>query len=207
LAPIELTVEGKIAEADGSHPPALREVIVDTDKNGTIDTRGVPTCSGNSLEARTTKQAEAVCPKAIVGKGITDVQLLFPEQRPIPLHSKLLAFNGGTKGGTSTIFIHAYLSSPVVAAVVTTVKISKEQKGPYGTHSIASVPKIAGGAGSVTAFQLVFSKKLFTYKGKKHGYLLAKCSNGRFLAQAEAVFADHSKIGPARIARPCTPKG
>ena len=114
----------------------------------------------------------------------------------MPLHSKLLAFNGGTKGGTTTIYIHAFLTTPVTAAVVTTVKISKEHKGRYGTHSIATIPKIAGYAGSVTAFNLTFQKKLFAYKGKKHGYLLAKCADGHFVAQAEASFHDGDQGRP-----------
>ncbi len=207
MAPITLNVSGKIAEADGSHPPALKEAIVDTDKNGTIDALGVPVCKQGQIEATTSAQAEKNCKSAIVGLGTTDVEVLFPESNPIPIKSKLLAFNGGTKAGKTTIYIHAYLTSPVTAAIVTTVTISKEHKGPYGTHSIALVPKIAGGAGSVTAFSLTFAKKLFAYKGKKHGYLLAKCSNGKFLAQAEIKFADGTKIGPAKIVRACTPKG
>jgi hypothetical protein len=70
--------------------------------------------------------------------------------------------------------------------------------GPVGKRQLA---------GSVTAFSLNFPKKLFTYKGVKHGYLLAKCSNGKFLAQAEAKFSDGTKVGPAQIVRACTPKG
>ena len=207
LEPIALNVSGKIESIDGTHPPALTEVVVDTDKNGTIDVRGVPTCQQGQLEARTTADAEKACRPAILGTGSTDVEVLFPESSPVQLHSKLLAFNGGTKGGTTTIYIHAYLTSPVTAALVTTVKISKEHKGPYGIRSVATVPKIAGYAGSVKAFSLTFQKKLFAYKGKKHGYLLAKCANGKFLAQAEAKFHDGTKIGPAKIVRACTPKG
>jgi hypothetical protein len=207
MEPITLNVSGKIGTADGTHAPALNEVVIDTDKNGTIDVRGVPTCKANQLEATTTSQAEKACKPAILGTGTTDVEILFPESQPVPIHSKLLALNGGTTGGTTTLYIHAYLTSPVTAAIVTTVKISKEHKGPYGIRSVASIPKIAGGAGSVTAFSLTFPKKLFTYKGQKHGYLLAKCSNGKFLAQAEAKFSDGTKVGPAQIVRACTPKG
>jgi hypothetical protein len=207
LEPISLNVSGKIATADGTHPPALVEVVIDTDKNGTLDVRGVPTCTQGKLEAQTTAGAEKACKPALLGTGTTDVEVLFPESNPIQIHSKLLAVNGGTKGGVTTIYIHAYLTSPIAAAIVTTVKISKEHKGPYGTKSVASIPKIAGGAGSVTAFSLSFPKKLFTYKGQKHGYLLAKCSNGKFLAQAEAKFSDGTKVGPAKISRACTPKG
>jgi hypothetical protein len=207
LTPITLNIGGKIAEADGSHPPALKEVIVDTSKYGTVDARGVPTCKQAQLESRTSQEVEAACRSAIVGKGTTDVEVAFPEQAPIMLHSKLLAFNGGEKGATTTIYVHAFLTSPIVAAVVTTVKITKEQKGPYGTHSVASIPLIAGGAGSVTHFTLTFEKKLFTYKGKEHGYLLARCATGAFLASAEAIFRDATKVGPAKISRACTPKG
>src|SRR5215469_9633740 len=44
LANITLQASGKIETKDGTHPPALKEVLVETDKNGTIDTKGVPTC-------------------------------------------------------------------------------------------------------------------------------------------------------------------
>jgi len=207
LEPITLNVSGEISEANASHPPALTEVVVDTDKNGTVDVSGAPTCKQGQLEARTTTDAEKACGPAILGTGTTDVEVLFPESKPVALHSKLLAFNGGEKGGVTTIYIHAFLTSPVTAAVVTTVRISKEHKGPYGLRSIATIPKIAGYAGSVRAFNLTFKKKLFSYKGKKHGYLLAKCANGRFVAQAEAKFHDGTKVGPAQITRACTPKG
>jgi hypothetical protein len=207
MEPITLNVSGKIGTADGSHTPAIKEIVIDTDKNGSIDVSGVPTCKQGQLEAQTSAGAEKQCKPAILGTGTTDVEVLFPESSPIPIHSKLIAFNGGTKGGTTTLYIHAYLTSPITSALVTTVKISKEHKGPYGIRSIAAVPKIANGAGSVTAFSLTFPKKLFAYKGKKHGYLLAKCSNGKFLAQAEAKFADGTKVGPAQIVRSCTPKG
>jgi hypothetical protein len=207
LTPIALNIASKIATADGSHPPALTEVLINTDRNATIDAEGVPTCKQGRLEARTSAEAEAVCRAAIVGKGLADVELLFPESKPITLHSKVLAFNGGEMGATTTIYIHAYLSSPVAAAVVSTVKVSKLHDGRFGLRSIATVPKIAGYAGSLTHFTLTFPKRLFPYKGKKHGYLLAKCPDGHFLAKAEATFHDGTKIGPANIVRTCTPKG
>jgi hypothetical protein len=207
MAPIALTVQGKIGTADGSHPPAFIEAVVDTDRNGTIDARGVPTCKPGELEATTSAQAEKACKAAIVGLGTTNVEVQFPESNPLPIKSKLIAFNGGTKGSTTTIYIHAFLTNPVTAALVTTVKVSKVRSGRYGTRSIALVPKIAGGSGSVTDFSLTFQKKLFAYKGKKHGYLLAKCADGHFDAEAEIKFANGDRIGPAKIVRACTQKG
>jgi hypothetical protein len=205
--PIALNVEGKFSTVDGSQPPAIKQIVVDTDRNGTIDARGAPVCKQGQLEALTTAKAEAACKAAIIGTGTTDIEVEFPEQGPIPVHTQLTAFNGPGGGkGKATILVHAFLTVPIPAAVVTTVKVTPEHKGPYGTHSVASVPKIAGGSGSVKAFNLTFSKHLFAYKGKKHGYLLAKCDDGSFVAEAETVFANGEKLG-GKIARACTPKG
>ena len=171
----------------------------------TVNARGFPICKAGKLQSTNTQQAIAACPNQIVGKGITHVEIAFAESPPVPVTSELVAFNGGVKGGVTTILIHAYITVPTPAAIVTTVKISKEHKGPYGLHSVASVPKIAGGAGSVTSFHLSFHR-IFTYKGKKQSYFEAKCSHGRFLAEAEAVFRTGEKIGGS-IVVPCQSKG
>jgi hypothetical protein len=204
LAPIHLKIEGEINTLDGSHPSPLTEVIVETDKNGTINAKGLAKCTAGKLAARTTKAAHDACPKAIVGEGKTDVEIAFPEQKPFIIHSKLLAFNGGVSGGKTTIYIHAFLSNPVSAAVVTTVKVSKIHNGRFGTKSVATIPPIAG-EGAVRKFQLEFFR-MFTYKGKKQSYLLAKCPDGKLEAKAKSIFRE----GPPMVGtfkRPCTPKG
>lgn len=205
LAPIKLNVSGKFATVDGTHPPALKQFIVETDKNGGIDAKGYPTCKAGKLEARTTTEAKKACPDSIVGEGNTDVEVLFPESKPLPIKSKLVAFNGGIKGGKTQILIHAYLSNPIAAAIVTDVKVSKVSNGKYGLKSLATVPVIAGGDGSVTSFDLTIDKKYKVGK-KQKSYLLAKCPTGSLFAQGEAVFADGTKAKGA-VTRPCQPKG
>jgi hypothetical protein len=194
LAPITLTASGKIQTKDGTHPPALKEVIVETDKNGAIDTKGVPVCKSGQLQSRDTKAAEKVCKSAIIGSGQTSVEIEFPEQSPIPVNSKLLVFNGGTAGGKTTLYIHAYITVPTPAAIVTTVKIKKIHKGRYGLESIASIPKIAGGSGSVKSFNLSIGKQKT---------LFAKCPDGKLQAHATSKFADGTKVD-ASIIRTCT---
>jgi hypothetical protein len=204
-SPITLNIEGDIATADGTHPPALKEVIVETDKNGSINPKGVPVCTSGKLQAQDTAHAEAICKTAIIGTGITNVEVEFPESKPFIAKSKLIAFNGGTSGGKTTIYIHAYLSSPVSAAVVTTVKVSKIHNGRYGLKSVATIPKIAGGSGSVKEFRLTFHRD-FTYKGKKQSYFLAQCPDGKLQAHATSIFADGNKL-TGDFVRTCTPKG
>ena len=206
--PITLNVQGKIATADGTHPPALKQIVVDTDKAGTIDARGVPVCKTGQLEATTTDTARSDLQEgdrrhrhhrrrgAVPRTGadpdpLPADRLQRPRRRqgqgddPRPRLPEQPDLGGGRDHGQG----HA-----------------KEHKGPYGTRSIATVPKIANYAGSVTAFNLTFSKQLFAYKGKKHGYLLAKCDDGSFVAQAEAIFVNGEKLG-GKIVRACTPKG
>jgi hypothetical protein len=190
LAPIHLRAGGAIGLRNGSkHPPSLTEVVVETDKNGTINAKGLAKCPPGKLVARTTKAALKACKPALVGKGETDV----------------------VSGGKTTIYIHAYLSNPVSAAVVTTVKVSKIHNGRFGTKSVATVPPIAG-EGAVRKFQLEFFRT-FTYKGKKQSYLLARCADGKLKARAKASLND-SASGTGKITTPegelsfpCTPKG
>jgi hypothetical protein len=203
-AGIKLSISGKIATLDGAHPPALKEFVLETDKNGAINAKGLPVCTSSKLQAQDTKRAKAICPDAIVGQGTTNIQINFAEQAPIPVKSKLLAFNGGVKGGTTTIFIHAYITVPTPAAVVTTVKVRKQRKGRYGLKSVASIPVIAGGNGSVTGFTLSIDRK-FTYKGKRQSYLLLKCTDGKIVARGTAVFRDGTRA-TGGVIRTCTPK-
>jgi len=205
LAGITLNISGAVETIDGTHVPALKEFVVETDKNGAVNAKGLPVCTSGKLQAQDTEHAEDICRTAIVGEGKTDVEVEFPESKPFIAKSKLIAFNGGVKGGKTTIYIHAYLSSPVSAAVVTTVKVSKIHNGRYGLKSIATIPKIAGGYGSPINFSLKVGRT-FTYKGKKQSYLLAKCPDGHLNAKGTGVFADGTRL-TGSVVRSCTPKG
>jgi hypothetical protein len=194
FAPISLTASGKIETKDGTHPPALKEVILESDKNGAINVKGIPVCKSGKLQSRDTAAAKKACPKSIIGKGKTTVEVQFPEQKPIQVNSELLVFSGGTSGGTTTLFIHAFITVPTPAAIVTTVKIKKHKNGRYGLKSVATIPKIAGGSGSVKSFNLTINRK---------GVLTAKCPDGKLQVHGTAIFADGTKAS-ATILRTCT---
>jgi hypothetical protein len=196
LTPITLNVAGKIRTVDGTHPPAMKQFDLETDKNGAINVKGLPVCTASKLQSQDTKHAEAICKTAIIGSGQATAQIQFPEQAPIPAKSKIIAFNGGFKGGVTTIYIHAYLTVPTPAAIVSTVKIKKVSNGRYGLSSVTTIPKIAGGSGSVTDFNLTINKK---------GVLTAKCPDGKLQAHGTAIFTDGTRAS-AEIIRTCTGK-
>jgi len=197
LTPITLNVSGKIRTVDGSHVPAMKEFDLETDKNGAIDVKGLPVCTASKLQSQDTKHAEAICKTAIIGSGNATAEIAFPEQAPIPAKTKIIAFNGGFKGGVTTIYIHAYLTIPTPAAIVSTVKIKKIHNGRYGLLAVTSIPTIAGGNGSVTDFNLTINKK---------GVLSAKCADGKLQAHGTAIFVDGTRAS-AEVLRTCTPKG
>jgi len=204
-APIKSTISASIATIDGSHLPATREVVIDLDNSFHVNAKGLPVCKAGQLEARNSKAARRICGRATVGKGKGLAEIAFPEQKPIVVASPLTMFNGGVKGGKTTIFIHAFLTVPVPAAIVTPVKIAHSRRGAYGLHAVAKIPVIAGGAGSVTFFKLTIGRE-FTFKGERASFASASCPNGRLLAKGRVLFADNSRLKLAR-ALPCIPKG
>ena len=205
LAPIALSASGSLATLDGSHPPATKTVTIDFDKHGTINAAGLATCRPGKLQSRDTKAAIAACRPALVGRGNTTVEVAFPEQQPFSSNGPLAIFNGGVKHGVTTMFIHAYVSVPTPTAIVTTVKIKKIHKGPYGTRAVARIPRIAGGSGSLTRFSLRIYR-IFKRHGKRQSYLLARCANGRFRAHAILQAGDGTRISGS-ILRRCSPAG
>jgi hypothetical protein len=199
--PISLRASGEVKEADGSHPPAIREVILEADKAGEVHTKGIPTCKSGQLQATDTKAALKACKSALIGEGKTVAQAAFAEQKPIDVPSKLLVFNGGEKGGTTTLFIHAFFTNPIPGAIVTTVKIKKIHHGRFGTKAVAKIPQITGGSGSIISFELEIDKKVH---GKNP--VSSTCTDGKLKVHVLGKFEDGTKA-ETEIIRPCTPKG
>ena len=102
------------------------------------------------------------------------------------------------------MFIHAYVNVPAPTAVIATVKLTHVHRGHYGTHAVAQIPRIAGGAGSVTKFKLTVGRE-FTYKGKQQSYLTASCPTGVYYAEGKVQFTDGTALKVTH-ALPCTPK-
>jgi hypothetical protein len=212
FTPVTTNIFGKIGTANGGHPPALREVEFDIDKDVKINVKGYPSCKANELNARDTKAALKACGNSVIGSGVADAEIAFPEQNPIKVHSPLTVFNGGESGGKVKLLIHIFLTVPVPAAVVTEVTITR--KGT-GIHSVAKIPVIAGGSGSTLDFNFKIGKT-YSYKGKKVGYGEAKCPDGVFKANVKKVVFKNEAHTPGEAAQtslkgalavPCTGKG
>ena len=158
--PIELKASGEVKEADGSHPPAIREVILEADKNGEVHLKGIPTCKSGQLQATDTAAAMKACKSALIGEGQRPPRWRSPNRNRSTSTRRSCVFNGGEKGGKATMFIHAYFANPISGAIVTTVTITKHKHGRFGTLAVAKIPQITGGSGSITKFNLKIKKNV-----------------------------------------------
>lgn len=205
MAPVAVNLAGRISTSDvnpPSHPPALRELVIDFDKNGTVNARGLPACKNSQLQVRPTKKVEQVCGKSIVGKGNATARVSFPDQDSLVVPSPLLLFNGGVRRGVTTLYAHIYLTNPVPVAIVTTVKLKKIKKGRYGMHTVSKIPSVLNGQVSALSFNLRV-KRLFRFKKKKRSFVSARCTDGRFFAKIiKAVFKKEAPEGLALETNP-----
>lgn len=205
LTPVGFSGSGAIGTIDGTHPPALREFELETDRHASFDVSGLPTCRSDKLQSQDSSHARAACRDAIIGKGLGKVEIAFPEQAPIRADSPLTIFNGGERGGVTTLYVHIFVTVPAPAAVVTTVKITKIRNGRYGLLAVAAVPRIAGGSGSATFFSFTIDRYL-SIDGRRFSVLRAMCPDGHLQARGQAVFSDGTRVG-ADVVRSCVPRG
>jgi hypothetical protein len=204
-APVTARLEAEIGTRDGSHPPAFESMDLKVEKNISIDPVGLPTCGLGKLQATSSAAAKRACGKAIVGSGEAEVQVAFPEQAPFRSTGPLVLFNAGQKGATTTLLLHAYVNVPAPTAIVTRATVTRIHEGRFGLRIQATVPKIAGGSGSVTRFELKVGRR-FTHEGREKSLLTASCPNGVWVAKGEASFVDGTKLHISHPF-PCTPVG
>ena len=204
-APITARLIGEVGTVDGSHPPALRSIDFKVDRTIGLDAVGLPTCRATQIEATGTAAAKRACGPAIVGSGKAEVEVAFPEQAPFSAAGPVILFNGGVRGGTTLFLLHAYVDVPAPTAIVTRATVTRIRSGQFGLRIAATIPKIAGGAGSVTKFDLKVGRR-FTHGGERKSLLVASCPTGRWTTKGHVQFDDGTELGVNHVF-PCTGRG
>ncbi len=172
LAPISLTVSGTVRTPPGTQPPPLRQIEISINRNGHLETVGLPICHAAQIEATTSAQALAVCRDALVGSGTYVAQASFPEKSTFPAQGHILAFNGLSEG-RQVILAHIYGTNPVSGTSVITFYIHRLH-GAYGTQLIDNLPASLNHYGYVKHISLTLHRT-YTYRGARHSYLSAAC--------------------------------
>jgi hypothetical protein len=204
--PAALSVEVKTGTAtatNGVPSPAVHDVI-DFDKNLSLTTKGLPTCTTSQLQNTSTEAAERACGKAKIGTG-SAITLLPTGSQVFTEPTKVTAFNGAPQGGKPTVLLHAYGTTPLQTTLVLVGTVTSYGKEGYGPRLDVIVPPIGGGSGAITDFKVTI-KKSWTYKGKKVSFVNAKCPASKKLKYRGAfTYGDGTTI-TATHTQTCTSK-
>src|SRR5262249_36631836 len=147
------------------------------DRNGLVQTKGLPVCQPSKLENTTPDAARKACASSIVGLGSSSAQIVFPDQGPIPVTSPITIFNGPRIGGNPSVIVHAYITVPAPTTFVIPAPIVRTG-GRYRYEVTSNIPPIAGGYGSLTHVDFNVHKT-WRSRGKRVSYASARCTDGR----------------------------
>ncbi|HET7054647.1 MAG TPA: hypothetical protein VFI09_12105 [Solirubrobacterales bacterium] len=194
--PVALELLGKFATTDGTHLSALREMVIDLDRDMAFDARGLPVCHRGRPHIRLRHplaRIGKICHDSIVGRGHMDFELAFPEQAPIETASRVVIFNDTAwQGAPVRLGAVAEVDVPVPTLVVMSIGISRVRHGDSSLRAVAKMPVVAGGSGSLVDFRLRI-KRLFRYKRQTKSLVTARCSDDVFkLSFPELLFRNEA---------------
>lgn len=176
-APIALKVQYSIRMNDGSFPPNLERMVLDFDRDGRMDIRGLPRCREQRIADTGRAGALRACRRALVGRGTARVLVNTPTEQAVPVNSRILAFNASRVGGARTVLLHTRLALPEPTTVIGRVRITRAPGRQYRDRAILLIPELAGGEASLVKFKLQFKRK-WRHRGKRRSFVSARCSWG-----------------------------
>jgi hypothetical protein len=172
-APISVSVGGKISTTDESLPPQLKELSIELNRKGVLDSAGLPICPYRKIQPASTARALAGCRSSLVGKGSFSAAITLAGQEPYPTQGKLVVFNG-EKGGKPVLFGHIYSPKPFATSFVIVFELSRQKKGTYATTLNAKLPKAMDAWGRLTGLEMTLSRK-YKVAGKSQSFISAGC--------------------------------
>jgi hypothetical protein len=200
-APVSVASVTRIKTTDGSQPPTLKQIVFIFDKNGSVDTKGLPVCTAAKLAGTTPAQARKRCASAIVGEGVGKAEVHLPGLAPAEMTTPLTFFNAPPVGGNPSLIAHAYETMPVPKTLLVPFSIERIHQGRYGFRVTIQLPEIAEGYGAATLAKATVGT---TWKrgGKTVGYTNAHCEGGRLQVHGTLTFTDGSFF-PGTLTSPC----
>jgi hypothetical protein len=209
-APITVSVSGRVKTLSGERPPALREIEIELNRGGELDSEGLPVCRYGQLVAVGASRAMEACGDALVGDGAYLGKSAFPEQATFPARGHILAFNGVYRG-REVILAHVYGTDPVPITRIIVFYIHRSG-GTYGTVIKGALPDAVNHYGYVEEIALRLHRN-YTYRGQRRSYLSATCDapSGFTVAtfpfaRASMTFADNRTLA-STLTRSCRVSG
>lgn len=207
-APVTVMVATEISGTPGKPPPQLTSITIAINRNGHLNSTGLPVCRMSDIQPATNEKALAACRGALVGEGSFAASVALSRQAVFPSNGKLLAFNG-TYRGKPAILAHVYGTKPIPTSFTLPFVIGRA-KGAFGTTLTATIP--AAEDSLITAIELKL-RRTFTYRGQKRSYASAGCPAPKGFSKAPFPFAraSYSFVGgremSSTLMRSCVARG
>jgi hypothetical protein len=202
FAPIEFKGRADLRAVDGGIPVPVRRIVLEFDRDGRLDTAGLPTCNPSLLASTAPEAARAACANSIVGTGHVGALIAAENGSRLEASSPLTIFNGPRDGGGHpTAILHTRLATPAPQTLVLTVPIEK-RGGEYRYRATIDVPAIAGGRGSLVHVDATVGRR-YRFRGSPRSYVSARCSDGVLQTHGRFEFADGSLVDGS-VQRGCT---
>ncbi|MEZ5078246.1 MAG: hypothetical protein R2725_12495 [Solirubrobacterales bacterium] len=172
--PIAVRFDGSIETADGSHPPALRRLVLELNRNGRYSAAGLPTCRSARLQSVSTEEALHRCRGALVGRGSFRAAIRTEPRGSVAARGRLLVFNS-RRDGRPALALHLFAAAPIRLAVVLPLALRRRAAGAYGTVLATRLPSLANGQGSITDIHLGIGRT-YRHRGRRRGLISASCA-------------------------------
>lgn len=209
-APVAVRIDGTIRVLSGQRLPGLRGIRIALNREGKINTRGLPVCRRNRIEAATPTEALARCGRAIVGSGGLVARTSFEDQKPYLLRADLLLFNAVVRGRTAILaHLHQSFPAPITRIFYFTIR---RKRGAFGTVLAATLPQSVNRNGYLKTIFLEFQRR-YVYRGKRRSYITARCRAPRGFTGASFPFAlaslrfDDGRKLSSKLIRSCRVRG
>ena len=201
FAPIEFKGRANLRTVDGGIPVAVRQIVLEFDRDGRLSTRGLPECDPAVLVGENPFDARETCGGSIVGEGHATAMVARPGEAAFAVSTELTVFNGPRQGRLQTAIVHGRLSTPQPETFLIVVPIEK-RAGGFRYRATIDVPPIAGGFGSLVHIDGTLGRR-YRFHGARRSYVSARCSDGVLQTHGRFTFADGS-IVDGSVQRGCT---
>lgn len=192
FAPIDFHGHAEVERRGGGVPPALEHAVLDFDRDGRLNTGGLPRCSAETVAEAAPSRARALCRSAIVGEGHVEGLVAVPGAGIARTRSLLTLFNGPRQQGNATVVLHAQFTTPALETFAIVVPIER-RPGNSGYRATLDMPPIAGGLGALTHVDAKIGRR-YSAGGVKRSYVSARCADGIFETRGTFTFTDGTTI-------------
>jgi hypothetical protein len=189
LAPISVTMGGKVMTTDRTVPPKLETITLQINRQGHLESKGLPTCTLAKLNSLAAAQAKKVCEGALVGHGNVTSRVSLPGQGAFASNATLQAFNGRLNGRPA-VLAQVASGAPLPLSYVIPFEV-RHQSGTFGTALVATLPPIASEYGYISAFSLSLGRR-YEVHGQKRSFASASCPVPEGFTRAPFAFAKAS---------------